>query len=328
MFRWLRTGNPSTFIYLLLYTLVVKFFYLTHPVAALLSPASDGLLYGPLVRFLRQQVGLGPLGFTVLSLFVILLLAVMLNFQVNKFRLLPGASYYPAFCFIVFSSFFSFWNVFSAPLVAAVPLLLVLRELLGLFDHPSGRTAAFNMGLFVGLAGLFYMPALALLLLIWFALLTARPFRLAEWILAVVGVLCPFYFAATVLFLTDNLALFAAQPLPGISIPETAYSYWIIGATAGLLVYFLYGSLRLQQEYSKMLIHIRKAWVLVLAFVIISLALPFLPDVFDLDGWLVAFLPMSLIIACGFWHVRKKGFALLLHLLALAFVLYLQWRPH
>ncbi len=325
MFRWLRTGNPYTFFHLLLYSLVIKFYYLSHPAGPLVAPLSDGLLYEWIVRWLKEEAGFGPAGFTVTSFIVLFVEATVLNTQVNRFRVLPGVSFFVAFCFLLFSSFFISWNVFSAPLVAGLFMLLLVRQFFRLYDHPTGRTAAFNLGLIVGMAGLIYLPALVLLLLVWFALLVSRPFRLAEWILVVVGLLCPYYFVATFLFLTDQLSVFATFPLPGFSLPETHYSYWVVGGLTGLLAYFLYGGLRLQQIYPKMLIHTRKSWTILLAFLIIGLALPFIPNRFQIAGWLIAFVPMTVIIACGLWHVKKRWFGLLLHLVALAFVFFLQW---
>ncbi len=325
MFRWLRSGNPYSLIYLLFYALVIKFYYLIHPVGPVLSPASDGLIYQPLIQGLEHRLNMGPEGFTILAFLFLLAEAIVLNAQVNRFRILPGTTYFTAFSFILFSGFIASWNAFSAPLLAGLLILALVHQLFKLHNTTTPRSTAFNLGLTVGFASLLYFPAIALLLVVWFALVSVRPFRLSEWILVVLGVFCPYYFIGTVLFLTDRLYRMKDIPLPGFSVPELVYSYWILSGMIGLLLYFIYGSLRLQQDYSKMLIYVRKSWIILLAFLTIALALPFLPDTFRVDGWFIAFFPISIFIACGFSHLKKQWFGWLLHLLALGFVLFVQW---
>ncbi len=325
MFQWLRSGNPYTFIYLLFYALIVKFYYLTHPVEPVFSAPSDGLAYKPFVHWLENTLHVGAEGFTICAILLILVEGIVLNAQINRFHILPGTTHFTAFSFILFSGFLDSWNAFSAPLVAGMFMLALVYQLFKLYDTPRPRATAFNLGLTVGFASLLYFPAMALLLVVWFSFVSMRPFRLSEWILALLGVLCPYYFIATIFFLTGHWDWMKEIPIPGFSIPKLVYSYWILSGMTGLLLYFIYGSFRLQQDYTKMLIHIRKSWTALLAFLIVALVLPFLPDVFRVDGWFIAFIPMSIFIACGFFHIKKRGLGWFLHLLALGFVLYIQW---
>lgn len=325
MFKWLLSANPSLLIFLLIYTLVIKGAYLLHPAPPLQMPYADGPLYPYLVDFFQHAMGLGNTGFTILANLILFLEALLLNNIINRRRILPAQSFFPAFCYILFSTFFVSWNHFSSPLLANLFLLGLLYQLTGLYATLNPRSQAFNMGLLAGLASLFYLPALGLLLLIWIAQLVARPFRLAEFILVVAGILYPYYFLGTFLFLTDNLEVLLTLPLPLLSYPLLSQSYWILGGMILLLWWFLFGSIRLQQDYMKMLIHIRKDWGIFLAFVFIGLILPFLPNIFSLTGWLIAFLPMSIFVSIGFWHVRKRWFATLIHVSALAFIFFIQW---
>lgn len=325
MFQWLRSGNPSFLLFLLIYALVIKGAYLLHPAAPLIMPFADGIVYPYLVDWLQQAIGFGKTGFTILAVLLLILESLVLNNIINRYRILPGQSFFPAFCYLLFSSFFVSWNTFSSPLITNLFILLLMQQLISLYATQNPRSLAFNMGLVAGLASLFYLPALGLLLLIWIAQLIARPFRLAEFILVIAGILCPWYFLSTILFLTDHLEILAILPLPLLSYPLLSQAYWILGGMALLLWWFLFGSIRLQQDYMKMLIHIRKDWGILLVFVCIGLALPFLPDRFSLSGWLIAFIPMTIFISIGFWHVRKRWFATLIHLTALAFLFLIQW---
>jgi hypothetical protein len=325
VFRWLRTGNPYNVLLLLVYAIVIKYYFLLHPAPPLSHPPSDGPLYPFLVSWLRDQAALSNAAFGILTFILLFIEALLLNGTVNRFRVMPGSNYFPAFCFLLFSSFFIEWNTFSAPLVAGFLLLILLNQLFQLYATQQSRSKAFGLGFIAGTASLFYLPVLGLLLLIWITLLISRPFRLAEWILAIAGLICPYYFLGTGLFLTDQLHLLTALPLPKLSYPHLTTAYWLLAGMILLIWWFLFGSIRLQQDYMKMMIHTRKCWQILLVFICLGLALPFLPDTFSFAGWLVAFLPMTVFIAMGFWHIRKSWLALCVHLSALVYIFLLQW---
>jgi hypothetical protein len=293
--------------------------------APLVEPAMDGWLYPYLVHWLQDSAGFTAGWFTAAAFLVLFIQALLLNGIVNRFRIIPGSSYFPAFCFLLFSSFFRVWNRFSAALVAGLFLLAVLAQLFRLYASDQSRARSFNLGFLLGVASLFYLPALGLLPLVWISLLITRPFRLAEWILALAGIVCPYYFLGTILFLAGHLALLKTVPFPFLSYPVLHGAYILSAGMAMLIWWFLFGSLRLQQDYMKMLIQTRKCWQVLLAFLCVSLFLPFLPNIFSISGWLAAFIPLSVFIALGFWHIRRGWIASLVHLSALAYVFLIQW---
>ena len=324
MFRWLRTGNPYNVLALAVYAIAVKYHYLLYPLKPLSIPGSDGPLYDWLTR-LMGAAGFSPEAFALTAFLLLFAEAVLLNSILNRFRVLPGNGYFPAFCFLLFSSFFPEWNAFSAPVVAALVLLAFLAQTFQLYATAQSRSKAFSLGFLGGIASLVYLPAIALVLLIWLALLVSRPFRLAEWILGVAGMICPWYFLATGLFLTDRLSVLSALPLPTLSYPHLTTAYWVLAGMTLLIWWFLFGAIRLQQDYMKMMIHIRKCWQILLAFVCLGIALPLLAARFSLSGWLIAFVPMTAFIAMGFSHIRKNWLAWAVHLSALAYLLLNQW---
>lgn len=324
MFRWLRSGNPYQVIVLLVYAICIKYYYLVHPAPPVINPHSDGILYQYIFQQLQEwHLGSGMYG--LLAFVLLFVQAILLNGVINRFKLLPGASYFPAFCYLLFTSFFPEWNTFSAPLLANMVLLLLLSPLLNVYATPQPRSRAFSLGFLVGIAALCYTPMLVFLLFLWSALLVSRPFRLAEWILVLLGIICPFYFLGTVLFLVDKLDPARIIALPLISYPHLLSYPWFMGGAVFLLLWFLYGNIRMQQDLMKMMIHARKCWQILLAFVIIGLVLPFIPGKFSFTGWIITFLPMSVFIALAFWHIKKAWLGLIIHVCALAYIFLVQW---
>lgn len=324
MFRWLRSGNPYLVIILLVYAIGIKYYYLIHPQPPLLDPLADGGIYRYLLRRL-QTLPWGPGMFTILAFMLLYAEAIILNGIVNRFRLLPAAGYFPAFCYLLFTSFFPQWNVFSAPLIANLILLILLPGMMNLYAAPQPRSRAFSLGFLAGIAALIYSPVLLLLLLIWIALAVSRPFRPAEWILVLMGLLCPYYFLGTILFLLDKLSLNHIISFRMLGYPHLLAAPWVFGGVIFILIWFLYGNIRMQADLMKMMIHVRKCWQILLAFAILAVFLPFLPDTFSFTGWLIAFLPMSVFIALAFWHIHSRWLALLIHLCAVVYVLLIQW---
>lgn len=326
MFRWLRTGNPYNVVLLLIYAIVIKYRFLLHASGPLVQHSADGWFYPYLVEILQQKAGLSDTGFAIIAFLLLFFEALLLNSIVNRFRVLNGNNYFPAFCFLLFSSFFQEWNTFSAPLIANLPVLAVLYQSFQLYSTQKSRSKTFSIGFLTGLATLLYMPVVGLLILVWIALLLSRPFRLAEWILVIIGILCPYYFLATALFLANRIHLLSGLIYPEFGYPHLATSYWLMAGMILLIWWFLVGSIRLQQDYMKMLIQTRKCWQILLAFVCIGLILPFLPDDFSISGWLVAFIPLTVFLSIGFFHIRRGWIATIVHLMVLAYIFLFQWK--
>src|SRR5699024_7462795 len=213
----------------------------------------------------------------------------------------------------------------SAQLISGLFLLLFTHQLFKLFDNTAPRATSFNLGLLAGIMGFFYQPALGLILLAWMGLYLARYFKLSEWLLVLLGLLCPWYFLSSFLFLTDQLSMLAQLHPPGLSIPTAQLETAVIIGLLTLILYFLYGSIRLQQEYSSLPIHNRKLWSLVLAFTVITILLPFLPAQFHINGWLPAFFPIFILIASGFYSANRLWIGRLLNFLVLRLLIYIQW---
>src|SRR6185503_809696 len=82
-------------------------------------------------------------------------------------------------------------------------------------NDPQAKSTLYNIGFAIGITTFFYFPSLAFALLIIFALVITRPPRLAEWIIAVLGIATPWYLLFAWLFLTNRLYSFH---VPGIQV--------------------------------------------------------------------------------------------------------------
>lgn len=323
MIRFFRSGNPLTVLLLLIYTLVVKFFYLLHP-STYLADGSEGILYELLVKWLHGLVGDSPLFFTSIAILLILLQALLLTKIINHHRLFAKPTYLPAMCYLLFTSMLAGWNGFSPALLVNVIMLWVFSSITELYTRTSARDVVFNVGFALGICGLFYFPAIILCLLLLISLLIMRAFRLAEWIIALLGVFCPLYLLGTYLFLSNQWSLIYKIPRMGIPMPViTDYKVW--GAMIACLVFFVIGWLLLQRTLKKMLIQGRKIWAVLIVYVIVAIMVPFFNVHFSASYWVLAVLPISMFAGNVFWSVTNDTFANVIHFVALAYVIVMQY---
>lgn len=323
MVRFFRSGNPLTVLLLLLYTLLVKFFYLLHP-SPFMADGSEGLLYNLLVKWIQLLLGNSPILFTFLAVLLQWLQALLLTRITNRHRLFAKPTYLPAMCYLLFTSFLQGWNVFSPALLVNLIMLWVFSSITELYTRTSARDVVFNIGFALGVCGLFYFPAIIFCLLLLISLLIMRAFRLAEWIIALLGLICPMYLLGTYLFLTDQSALIWKIPGIGLNIPViTDYKVW--GALIASLFFFILGWLLLQRTIKKMLIQVRKIWAVMIVYTFVAMIVPFFSIHFSPDYWVLAVLPISLFAGNVYWTVINETIANIIHFITLAYVIVMQY---
>jgi hypothetical protein len=324
--KFFRSGNPLTVLLLLIFTVLVKFYYLLHP-STFLADGSEGLLYDLFVKWIQRVFGSSPYLFTCLAILILLLQALLISNIVNHQRLFSKPTYLPAMSYILFTSMLEGWNVFSPALLVNLVMLWVFSSITLLYTRTSARDVVFNIGFALGICSLFYFPSVVFCLLLLLSLLIMRPFRLAEWIIAVLGLICPLYLLGTYLYLTDQWSLFTRIPRIGINLPViTNYKVW--GALIGGVFFFALGWLLLQRTLKKMLIQGRKIWSVLIVYVFVAMLVPFFNVHFSASYWLLAILPLSMFVANVYWSIRNNTIANIIFYVTLIYVIIMQYFSH
>jgi len=324
--KFFRSGNPLTVLLLLIFTLLVKFYYLLHP-STFLADGSEGLLYDLFVKWIQRVVGNSPYLFTSLAILILLLQALLISNITNHQRLFSKPTYLPAMSYILFTSMLEGWNVFSPALLVNLVMLWVFSSITLLYTRTSARDVVFNIGFALGICSLFYFPSVVFCLLLLLSLLIMRPFRLAEWIIAVLGLICPLYLLGTYLYLTDQWSLFTRIPRIGIGFPViTNYKVW--GALIGGVFFFVLGWLLLQRTLKKMLIQGRKIWSVLIVYVFVAMLVPLFNVHFSPSYWLLAILPLSMFVANVYWSIRNNTIANIIFYVTVIYVIIMQYFSH
>ena len=96
----------------------------------------------------------------------------------------------------------------------------------GLYSNQKPKAALFNIGIAIGVCTFFYFPSLAFAALIIFGLAITRPFKLAEWLIALLGIITPYYFLLAIVFLTDK---WKGYNFPGFAITTPVFQSVAMG---------------------------------------------------------------------------------------------------
>lgn len=272
----------------------------------------DGQLYEILLSFLASAGKSMPVLYSVIAYMLFYVQAIAFNKILNDQRLFPRTNYLAGMSYLLITSVFNEWAVLSAPLVVNTLLIWVLSNLCNLYNNPHVKTTLFNTGFITGMASLFYLPSLVFAILIVVGLVITRPFKLPEWLVALVGILSPYYFMASWLFLTNRWNRFQFPPIT-VTLPrfhETAWAY-----TGIILVLFVVstGFFFIRNNSRRLILQSRKSWSLVYLYFGVALLVPFFNASSSFEYWILAAIPAAAFAAGAFLFPERKWFALVFH---------------
>lgn len=281
---------------------------------------TDGFLFK---KLLFQLSGVGntvPVIYPLITFLLLYTQAVTFNKLVNDQRLMQKANYLTAMGYLLITSLFTEWNILSAPLIINSLLIWVWSRMSKLYNDQNAKTSLYNIGVAIGFSTFLYFPSIAFSALIVFGLLITRAFRPAEWVVALLGILTPYYFLFAYVFLTDKLE---GYKFPGvfITLPHFSESGWTLAAVILVLFTILTGFIYIQKNFRRQLVQARKSWSLIFLYLAIALFIPFINAGYSFVYWILAAIPLAVIIGAAFLYPQKKWFSLVLHWLMVAFVI-------
>lgn len=168
---------------------------------AMVAAPTDGILYTLLLPLFANA----PRAAVIIAMLLVLVEGVMLNILLSDTGLVPQTTLLPTLLYIVF---------LSAPATTLTPMIFVSAALIACTWQLSlkgtlltiSTTRICSATAIIGLCSLFYLPALAIIISY---LLVAISYRLYNWrdiTTMLLGLLAPYLFLATVLYLTGGLA--------------------------------------------------------------------------------------------------------------------------
>ncbi len=318
-----RANNPFNTFMLLIYGLFLKLPWFISPQIPVIQK-SDGFLFNHILTFLKTALDGYPITYSLITFVLLYTQAISFNRLLNNRRLIQKPNYLPAMSYLLITSFFVEWNVLSAPLVINTLLIWVWAKMSTLYNNPHAKSTLYNIGIVIGITTFFYFPSLTFAVLIIFALVITRPPRVAEWIIAILGIATPWYLLFAWLFLTNKLYSFQ---VPGIKV-----DYHLLAQNnaryVGIIIILLTaiaGGFFVQLNLRRQLVQVRKSWGLMLLYLVVALFIPFVNVTHNFQYWILATVPLSAFIACFFFYSNKKWLSLAVHWIIVAFVIYMAY---
>jgi hypothetical protein len=292
-----RDRSDINLLFLVVLSILVHFhFYWEAPIV--IANPSDGLLAYLLFHYIQP---LPPLALMVLFHVIVIVQALRLNILLSRFKMFQQVSYLPAFTFVLLTALFPFWDAISSGLIANALIIWILVKLNRLYDQTQPKTLEFNIGLIVGCSILLYEPIAILIPVVVFALTIIRPFRLAEWLVLIMGILLPFYFIFTYVFLTDSAAAFTAfLPKLDWKNPLASIDIKVAIALVFITIQLLIGIYFWQVQQNRNIIQVRKYWGVMLLTLFLTLFQPIIFSSQALYASAIVLAPLSSFICYGY----------------------------
>jgi hypothetical protein len=206
MLQLLRINNPglvffSVFLAILIHALAI-FFSVDFTFIELYTEPLSRLIFGPLTSW-------GDFSYYLLlflGCMAQIIIAFLIDNILNNFKIISKRNYLGGMVFVLASSLDKSWLLLSPMQISLLLIVLLIRDIFNLSRQERLYKEFFNIGLAACLSVLIYFPSIFLLLFIFPALFSIRPFHIKDVARVLVGVITPLFIVVAVYFLTDNLA--------------------------------------------------------------------------------------------------------------------------
>ena len=318
-----KANNSYNNFLLLLYGILLKLPMFLHPNVPKAQKV-DGFLYKAILNWLQPVATGMPFIYPLITFVLLFSQAVYFNKLVNDLRIMQRPHYLTGMSYLLITSLFTEWNVLSSPLIINSILIWVWAKMSGLYSDPKPKTSLFNIGIAIGIGTFFYFPSIAFSALIIFGLAITRPFKLAEWLMALLGIITPYYFLLALVFLTDK---WKGYKFPGFDVTAPLFdqSRWAYLAIIIVVISSVIGIFYIQQNFRRQLIQARKTWNLTFLYLPVAVFVPFVNATHSFEYWILCAVPVSAFVAATFLYPAKNWFPAVLHWLMVAFVIVINY---
>lgn len=201
IFNLIKSRKPISFV--LFSLLVIAFWlpaFLSQPTHSFhnLMPLYDGYvwLFGA-----DSNISLA------LGILLVISGGFLLNRIIDTHKILPERNNLVAFFYILFSSIHPSFLYANPVLFSNLFIIIALGQLFSVYNQKNVLREIFNASLLVGVASLFYFPAILMLFLIWATFIIIRPFEWRNYVISLFGPLVVSLWLGAYYFLTDQLPL-------------------------------------------------------------------------------------------------------------------------
>lgn len=223
----------------------------------------------PLYAMVRGAIGHFPWLVGLLHVVLVGGLAVQLNGLANNTDLVDRRNHLTALLFTLLLAAFDRTTLLDPALLGMPLVLWALQRTWSMNNRSGARAELFDAGVLIGLAGLFYLPYLFLMVVVWASVSVIRPFEWREYMLPLVGGAAVLYLCWGVLHLfgrTPWTPLLTIADLGRVvdTAPAPRGQRWLLNAL--LLPVLIVAFYRFAGSYQRSIMRVRNVRASLLAF--------------------------------------------------------------
>lgn len=203
MLHLFKKYQPYIALFVALYALLLYSHLLVLP-SLNQPPAPSGILGTWIKYHLAAYSGWSKF----LGLLLITGQALLINYIVNRYKMLPNPTYFPAVFYVLVMGFFNNTPGLNAVLLANTFFIIALWELYKTYREHKCASNIFNVGFWIAVGSLCYLPVGMFMLLGVVGLLMLRSSNFNDFLILFIGCLVPYFLVGTGFFLFDSLPQF------------------------------------------------------------------------------------------------------------------------
>lgn len=249
---------------------------------------NDGPVYKWLSIFFNDVYMVIPILISAIVLLIHLANALLISRLTNNNKFMAKPNFLPAMAYMLITSFVKEFNYLSAPLIATTFLLLSFINIYNIYHKIKNSSNIFTSGFLLGLASLIFTPSILLALAIYMCLAILKQFKLNEWFILALGIICPFYFYGSLLYLTDQWDSFFTI-YNGLTFGFTVQKISVMFLIAMFLILMplLVGVFYTQSNANRLLIHVRKGWQLIFLMILLCIVVSLVDMGKGFENWIL-----------------------------------------
>jgi hypothetical protein len=314
--------SSANIILLFIYGFVLKYKYITSGTLLVVNK-NDGILFQYITKHYLTSVNNNALFCNVFAYLLLFFQALQLSNIVSANKFFKNDNYLVGMSYLLITSFLPNFNFLSSALFLNSIILIIWQYSYSIQNTKTPKTLLFNIGIFIGLACFIQEFAVFYIGLVFFMILTHRPFKWNEYLITILGVLVPFYLLMATQFIMDNLQLKNYLFNVEISIPSFKSKQLLFIIIMILLALVLFGFFNVLSNNKRLPIQSRKAWSVAYVITCISVIIALFAS--NLAHWTQVLLPAATCIGAVFFFIKPIKIASFLHWALIAFVIYVSY---
>jgi hypothetical protein len=198
MLTFFRTNQPLANIFLLVYLGVVRLSTFIHPLP--IVPKSQGIL----TEWMYAELPPTSIGAQIAAFFLVFIQAVFINITMARYRVSNEITLLPGLFYCLITALLPDFLPLSPALLANTFIIIALFYLFEIYKNSYAATRIFDVGFWVGVAGLFHFSYTYFIFWGILGLGILRGMRLKELLMFLIGIITPLFMFGVFLFWIDR----------------------------------------------------------------------------------------------------------------------------